>query len=299
MKEGVNAMERKRFREIRIILHVLRENRLTMISLIILISIILMGVFAPLIAPYPDAYKGIPNVEEKYKPPSFKHLFGTDYLGRDILSRIMYGARYSLLAAIVIVALSVAIGWPLGVIAGYRGGLIDDIIMRITDLFLVFPALVLALIIAFILGPNLVNSMIAISVTWWPWYTRLARAEATSLREREFVEAAKAAGLSDAQIVFRHVFPNTMVPIIIQATMDLGTAILVAAGLSFLGLGAQPPTPEWGLMINEGRSVIFSAWWCALFPGIFIFITAMAFNLLGDGLREALDPKLRRIRRLG
>jgi peptide/nickel transport system permease protein len=208
----------------------------------------------------------------------------------------MFGARLSLLAGIVIVAISVAVGWPLGVIAGYRGGKIDALIMRITDMFLAFPSLVLALIIAFTLGPSLINSMIAISVTWWPWYTRLARADSASLKERAFIESSKAIGLNDLQIMFRHILPNTVTPIIVQATMDLGTAILLAAGLGFLGLGAQPPEPEWGLMVSEGRSVILSAWWSATFPGLFIFITAAAFNLLGDGLREALDPRLRRIR---
>jgi peptide/nickel transport system permease protein len=285
-----------RFREIRLALHILSRNPLSLASVIIFVFLLFLAVFAPWVAPYPDAYKGIPHVEDKYKPPSPEHLFGTDYLGRDVLSLIIFGTRLSLMAGFTIVAIAVAIGWPLGVIAGYVGGKIDDVIMRITDIFLAFPSLVLALVIAFALGPSLINSMIAISVAWWPWYTRLARADAASLRERAFVEASKAIGLSDRTIMFRHILPNTMSPIIVQATMDLGTAILAEAGLSFLGLGAQPPTPEWGLMISMGRAVTFSAWWYATFPGIFIFITAMAFNLLGDGLREALDPRLRRIR---
>ena len=288
------------FREIRFILLIFKERRLPMIGLIILAIMTFIAIFAPLIVPYPEDCIGrATRVEERFKPPSLEHLFGTDLLGRDVFSRVLWGARYSLTAAVVIVAISVAIGWPLGVIAGYKGGIIKDIIMRITDIFLVFPSLVLALIIAYTLGPSLINSMIAVSATWWPWYTRLAQVEASSLREQPFIEAARALGLSDAKIIFRHIFPNTMTPIIIQASADLGTALLIESGLSFLGLGAQRPTPEWGLMISEGRQFVFSAWWCSLFPGIFIFITALAFNLIGDGLREALDPKLRKIRRVG
>ncbi len=285
-----------RFREIRLTLHVLTRNPLSVVSIAIFAFLFFLAVFAPWVAPYPDASQGVPHVEDKYMPPSPEHLFGTDYLGRDILSSIIFGTRLSLLAGFTIVAIAVAIGWPLGVIAGYVGGKVDDVIMRVTDMFLAFPSLVLALVIAFALGPSLINSMIAISVAWWPWYTRLARADAASLRERPFVEASKAVGLGDGTIMRRHILPNTTAPIVVQATMDLGTAILAEAGLSFLGLGAQPPTPEWGLMISMGRSVTFSAWWYATFPGIFIFITAMAFNLLGDSMREALDPRLRRIR---
>lgn len=293
---GEREKREARFREIRLTLHILARNPLSLASVIIFMFLLSLAAFAPWVAPYPDAYKGIPHIEDKYVPPGPEHLFGTDYLGRDILSLVIFGTRLSLMAGFTIVAIAVAIGWPLGVIAGYVGGKIDDIIMRITDMFLAFPSLVLALVIAFVLGPSLINSMIAISVVWWPWYTRLARADAASLRERAFVEASKSIGMSDGTIMLRHILPNTMSPIIVQATMDLGTAILAEAGLSFLGLGAQPPTPEWGLMISMGRSVAFAAWWYATFPGIFIFITAMAFNLLGDGLREALDPRLRTMR---
>jgi peptide/nickel transport system permease protein len=286
--------EEGRFREARLVIRLLIKNPLTLASIIVLGALVFMAIFAPWITPY-SPYEI--NVEERYKPLSLKHPFGTDHLGRDTLSRVIFGTRLSLTAGILIVAISVAIGWPLGVIAGYLGGKIDDLIMRITDMFLAFPSLVLALIIAFVLGPSLINSMIAVSVTWWPWYTRLARAVSVSLKEQAFVEASKAIGLDDPQIMFRHILPNTAAPIIVQATMDLGTAILLEAGLGFIGLGAQPPEPEWGLMVNEGRVVILSAWWIATFPGLFIFITAIAFNLLGDGLREALDPRLRRIRR--
>lgn len=290
----LNALAGDRhLREFRIVAGVLRRDRLTMAGIIVLGALVFMAVSAPWIAPYP-VYEI--SIEKRFLPPSLEHPFGTDYLGRDVLSRVMFGGRLSLLAGLVIVAMSVAIGWPLGVIAGYRGGKVDDLIMRITDMFLAFPSLVLALIIAFLLGPSLVNSMIAVSVTWWPWYTRLARAETVSLKERGFVEASRAVGLGGFGVMFRHIVPNTAAPIIVQATMDLGTAILLAAGLGFLGLGAQPPQPEWGLMVSQGRAVILSAWWFATFPGLFIFIAAAAFNLLGDSLREALDPRLRRAR---
>ncbi len=281
------------YREFRLVLYTLTRNPLTLSSLIILACLGFIAVFAPVIAPY-SPYKI--DLDEKFEAPSVDHPFGTDYLGRDILSRVMFGARLSLMAGLAIVLISVSIGWPLGVIAGYRGGKVDAVIMRITDMFLAFPSLVLALIIAFLLGPSLVNSMIAVSVTWWPWYTRLARAETVSLKERGFVEASKALGLGGTGIMLRHIFPNTMTPITIQATMDLGTAIILAAALGFLGLGAQPPQPEWGLMVSDGRAVVLSAWWYATFPGLFIFIAAAAFNLLGDGLRESLDPRLRRTR---
>jgi len=291
---GIDIDKREaQLKEIRRLIHQLTKNPLTMASIIILMILIGLAIFAPSIAPYsPFEYELV----DKYKPPSSTYLFGTDYLGRDILSRVIYGTRLSLFAGILIVVLSVVIGWPLGVIAGYRGGLVEDIIMRITDMFLAFPSLILALVIAFLLGPSLINSMLAISITWWPWYTRLARAETASLRERAFIESSRAIGLNDLAIMFRHILPNTVAPIVVQATMDLGTAILAEAGLSFLGLGAQPPEPEWGLMISQGRIVVLSAWWYAFFPGLFIVITAVAFNLLGDGLREALDPRLRRIR---
>jgi peptide/nickel transport system permease protein len=295
-KKQFNGKREARFREVHLTLRILVGNPLSLASLLILLFLAFLAVAAPWVAPYPDAYQGIPHVEVRYQPPSAQHWFGTDYLGRDVLSLVIFGARLSLLAGFTIVAISVAIGWPLGVIAGYMRGKTDDVIMRITDMFLAFPSLVLALVIAFVLGPSLINAMIAISVTWWPWYTRLGRSGAASLRERTFVEASKAVGLGDGSIMLRHILPNTMAPVVVQATMDLGTAILAEAGLSFLGLGAQAPTPEWGLMISTGRAVAFSAWWYATFPGVFIFLTAMAFNLLGDGLREALDPRLRRVR---
>jgi len=286
-----------RFRELKIIMQVIRNDPLSFISLIIILVIVFMAIFAPIIVPYPEDIKGAIHFGEKFLPPSWKHPFGTDYFGRDVLSLVIAGARISLSAGILVVGLSLAIGVPLGVIAGYFGGtMIDEVIMRITDMFLAFPPLLLAILIAATLGPSLTNAMIATALTWWPWYTRLARAQAISIKEQSFVEAARALGLSDLTIVFRHILPNTLAPIIVQATMDLGSAILMTSSLSFLGLGAQPPTPEWGLMVYLGRAHLLTYWWYATFPGLAIFITVLVFNTFGDGLRKALDPRLRRIR---
>lgn len=286
-----------RFRELKIIIQVIRNDPLSFISLIIILGIVFMAIFAPIIVPYPEDIKGAIHFGEKFLPPSWKHPFGTDYFGRDVLSLVIAGARISLSAGILVVGLSLAIGVPLGVMAGYFGGtMIDEVIMRITDMFLAFPPLLLAILIAATLGPSLTNAMIATALTWWPWYTRLARAQAISIKEQSFVEAARALGLSDLTIVFRHILPNTLAPIIVQATMDLGSAILMTSSLSFLGLGAQPPTPEWGLMVYLGRAHLLTYWWYATFPGLAIFITVLVFNTFGDGLRKALDPRLRRIK---
>ncbi len=286
-----------RFRELKIIMQVIRNDPLSFISLVIILVIVFMAIFAPIIVPYPEDIRGAIHFGKKFLPPSWKHPFGTDYFGRDVLSLVIAGARISLSAGILVVGLSLAIGVPLGVIAGYFGGtMIDEVIMRITDMFLAFPPLLLAILIAATLGPSLTNAMIATALTWWPWYTRLARAQAISIREQSFVEAARALGLSDLTIIFRHVLPNTLAPIIVQATMDLGSAILMTSSLSFLGLGAQPPTPEWGLMVYLGRAHLLTYWWYATFPGLAIFITVLVFNTFGDGLRKALDPRLRRIR---
>jgi peptide/nickel transport system permease protein len=284
----------RRRSETQLILGLVRRDTLTMTGIVIIGLFILVAVLAPFLAPYPAEGAGVPNPPNKFLPPSAAHWFGTDYLGRDILSRIILGSQISLTVAVVVIALAIAIGTPLGAIAGYLGGRIDEAIMRVTDVFLSFPSLLLAIILLATLGPGLTNAMISLSLTWWPWYTRIMRAQAVSLRERTYIEAAKVVGVSDFWILLRHILPNAITPILVQGTMDMSSAILAEAGLSFIGLGAQAPSPEWGLMISTGRIYILNYWWFPTFPGLAIFAIAVAFNLLGDGLREILDPKTRR-----
>lgn len=229
-----------------------------------------------------------------WRAPSWKHPFGTDYYDRDIMSRVFFGTRIALFVAVIVVALSMLIGVPLGAFAGYYGGIIDEVIMRITDIFLAFPALLLAMVLSVTLGPNLMNAMFAIAIAWWPWYTRIMRNMVLSLRERPYVMAAKAAGIKNMSIIAKFILPNSLAPIIVQATLDMGTVILAEAALAFLGLGAKPPTPDWGLMISQEATYITQGiWWPSVFPGIFIFLTVISFNLIGDALREFLDPKVR------
>jgi len=274
--------------------YLIRKNTLTRVGTIVVILLVLVGIFAPMLAPFPDQAEGTAHPATKLLPPGPGHWMGTDELGRDLLSRVIYGTRISLEIGVLAVGLSLLIGVPLGLVAGYRGGWTDEMIMRITDVFLSFPPLLLAIAIAAFLGPSLTNAMIAIALSWWPWYTRIARSQAMAVRERPFVEAAQTIGTAHSRIVMVHILPNSLAPIIVQASMDFGSTVLTAASLSFLGLGAQPPTPEWGLMLSTSRNYFFTAWWYGLFPGISIFVTVLVFNLLGDGLREILDPKARR-----
>ncbi|WP_051408249.1 nickel transporter permease [Thermococcus paralvinellae] len=275
-------------------LKILFRNKLSILGLSIIIALVLIAILAPILAPYPEQALGEPNLKERLQPPSWKHPFGTDHLGRDVLSRVIYGTRTSLIIGFSVVALALLIGVPLGLIAGYFGGKVDLAVMRITDIFLAFPPLLLALLIATTLGRGMVNAILALAISWWPWYTRLARGMAISVKERPYVEAAKAMGIADWKIMLRHILPNSISPVIVQATMDMGSAILEAAALSFLGLGVQPPTPDWGLMVSEGKDYFLNYWWYPVFPGLAIFITVIAFNLLGDAVREVIDPRLRR-----
>ena len=271
-----------------------RRDRMAMLSLIFLLLVLLGALFAPLLTPYPEQGRGEPNIAEKFQPPSLAHPLGTDALGRDMWARLLFGARTSLTVGLAVVALSALIGTLLGALAGYFGGWIDEVIMRITDIFLAFPPLLLAIVVATALGPSLRNMVLAIALSWWPWYTRIVRGQAVTLRERNFVEAAHSMGVGDLTIIRRHILPNVLAPVGVQATLDLGAAILTAAGLSFLGLGTQPPTADWGVMVNEGRQYMLSGrWWIATFAGLAIFLTSMAFNLLGDGARDAADPRTR------
>ena len=267
-----------------------RRSPLTVAGLALIVLLALIAVSAPLIAPA-DPLKQV--LSTRLKPPSADHWLGTDQLGRDILSRMIYGARISLLIGTVVVGLAASIGTFVGLVAGYAGGWLDEGLMRVTDVFFAFPALILAMAISGALGPSLTNAMIAIAVVSWPVYARLVRAQVLSLREREFVEAARGLGASADRIVWQHILPNTLAPLLVQASFDMGGAILSAAGLSFIGFGTQPPTAEWGVMISEGRNYIATHSWLSLFPGLAILLTVAAFNLIGDGLRDALDPRLR------
>ncbi len=268
----------------------LRRNRLAMAGLVVIIVLMLVAVSAPYIAPY-DPYKQ--SLDDQLKPPSREYPLGTDDLGRDIASRIIYGSRISLSVGFVAEAISLAIGVTLGAISGYFGGGVDNVIMRITDMMFAFPDLLFAIAIMFALGPGIYNVFIALGIVGWAGMARLVRGQVLAVRGREFVEAAKAVGESDLRIIAKHVLPNCLAPIIVSVTLGIPGAIMAEAGLSFLGLGAQPPTPSWGQMISIGKGYLRFAPWFSVYPGLAIMITVLAFNLFGDGLRDALDPRLR------
>ena len=257
---------------------------------VVMVLFLLAALLAPLIS-FKDPLAQ--NVLNGLKPPSAAHWFGTDKLGREVYSRILYGARISLFVGITVVLISSIVGTLLGVLAGYVGGWLDEALMRVTDIFFAFPGLILAMAIAGALGPSLQNALIAISAVTWPVYARLLRGQVLSLKEREFVIAARVVGVPEWQIVLRHLIPNTLAPLLVQASFDMGGAITAVAGLSFIGFGAQPPTPEWGVMISESRTYMATAWWMGTFPALAIMLVVGAFNLLGDGLRDLLDPRLR------
>lgn len=273
------------------VLAVLRRDPLAQFGLVVISLLIVIAIFAPVLAPYPDHGEGRTQVATRMQPPSGEFLFGTDRLGRDVLSRVMYGARPALVASLVVVLLAVAIGAPLGALAGLLGGWVDELVMRVSDLFLAFPSLLLAMTIVALMGPSLMNAVIALAVSWWPWYARLVRGVAQSLREQAFVEAARAMGAGTPAITFRHILPNAISPILVQASLDVGTVILATTGLAFLGLGSQPPAADWGLMIEDGRAQLRNGWWASTFPGLAIFLTVLAFNLVGDALRDLFDPR--------
>lgn len=261
-----------------------------MAGAVLLVFFVVTALLAPVLSPAEPLAQ---NVGNGLRPPSMGNLLGTDKLGRDILSRMLYGARISLGVGLAVVAIAGGIGTLLGLVAGYVGGWADEVLMRITDIFFAFPALILSMAIAGALGPSLRNALLAISAVTWPVYARLIRGQMLSLKQSEFVVAAKALGVPEWRIVLRHLLPNTLAPLLVQASFDMGAAITAVAGLSFIGFGAQPPTPEWGVMISEGRNYLATQWWLATFPAIAILLVVGSFNLLGDGLRDALDPRLR------
>ncbi|QTV79951.1 ABC transporter permease [Microbacterium sp. NIBRBAC000506063] len=270
---------------------VFRKDRLALLGAALILFVLILAVFGPWIAPYPQEGLGVTNVPQRNLPPSAANWLGTDQLGRDVLSRIIMGAKPALTVALSVVALAALIGIPLGAIAGYRGGWLDNLLMRVTEVFQAFPPLLLAMVMVAILGPSLMNAGIALAISWWPWYARLVRAEARTLRERSYVEAARASGVPTWLIIPRHILRNCLTPVLVQATVDIGTVVLAAGSLAFIGLGAQPPEPDWGLMVAEGRGTIFTYWWISTFPGLAIFITVLGFNLLGDSMRDLLDPR--------
>jgi peptide/nickel transport system permease protein len=285
------ALERGRVRGRTVALRrFLAASRLNLVAVVLVAIIVFVGIFGPWLSPYePNRI----DLLQRLLPPSGAHLFGTDDFGRDIFSRVLVGARISLQVAAVILLAAVAVGTVLGLISGLAGGLVDEIVMRVTDLFLAFPALILAAAIAATLGPNLTNTMLALSTVFWPWYARLVRGQVLSLREREYILFARVAGASMSRIVFRHLLRNVMPLVIVQASLDVGYAILFTSSLSFLGLGAQAPTPEWGAMMTDARGFLRDYWWYPTFPGLALALTVVGFNLLGDGLRDWLDPRLR------
>jgi peptide/nickel transport system permease protein len=273
--------------------YILGKNRLTVVGIMMVLFIALLGLLAPLIAPYPEHVGSVTNFENSLQPPSSEHLFGTDRLGRDIFSRVLFGARISVKIAVSVVGAALAIGIPLGLAAGYIGGRVEMLVMRVTDVFVSVPRLILPVAIAGALGPSLRNVMLALVITWWPWYVRLLRSEVKEAKSDEYVEAIEGLGAGKIRVMFVHLLPNSLTSLLVQATMDMGWVILVAASLSFIGIGASPPTPEWGLMVARGREFMPTYWWYSVFPGLFIFITVMGFNLIGDGLRDILDPRSR------
>ncbi|HUJ05207.1 MAG TPA: ABC transporter permease [Streptosporangiaceae bacterium] len=269
----------------------LLANPLLTVGGALVLLIVLVAIFAPLIAPFPGDAGTATHPFQVLKPPSAQHLFGTDQVGRDIFSRVLYGARVSPVIAVIVLAIACAIGIPLGMAAGFLGGWVDELIMRVTDIFLAFPPLLLALALAAVLPASLTSVTIAIAAVWWPWYARLVRGQAASVAGRPYVEACRALGVSRLRIIFRHILPNSATPLLVQISLDVGGVILTASALSFLGLGAQDPVPDWGLMVAEGQSYFTPDWWLVTYPGLAILLTAFAFNLLGDGLRDLFDPK--------
>lgn len=270
----------------------LRRDRLAMFGVVVICALAVLAIFAPVAAPYDPVAQG-DLTTTAYLPPSGTHWLGTDQFGRDILSRIIYGARISLSIGCLAVAIAVVLGSLLGSVAGYVGGWVDAALMRFTDMVMAFPRLVLLIMIIALFEPSLTLIILVLGLTQWPGTARLVRGEVLSLREREYVEAARALGFGRARIILRHLLPNVMAPVIVAATLGIGNTIVLEAGLSFLGFGIQPPTASWGTLVADGRQNLIGAWWVATFPGLAIVLTVLAFNLVGDGLRDALDPRMR------
>lgn len=288
MNETAAAVRPSRWKEI---WEIALRNKLTLTGFIIVGLVVLVGLLAPVLAPYDPNLMDIPA---RLQGPSSAHPFGTDEMGRDILSRVMYGTRISIAVGVIIVAVSAAIGVVLGSLSGYFGGRIDQAVMAVTDMILAFPSMVLALALTAAMGPGLLNTMLAVIIVRIPMYTRLMRGQVLVQKEQQYVRAARTFGEKPFWIVARHIVPNCLTPLMVQMTLGIGDAILIASSMSFIGLGAQPPTPEWGAMISTARVYAIDQWWYAAFPGLSILITIMGFNLIGDGIRDILDPRSRK-----
>ncbi len=288
MTEETTAARPSQGREIA---EILFRNKLTLAGFLLVGLVAAIGVLAPVIAPYDPNFMNMP---ERLQAPSAAHLFGTDEMGRDILSRVMYGARISIAVGVIIVAVSAAIGVVLGSVSGYFGGKADQAVLAVTDMILAFPSMVLALALTAAMGPGLLNTMLAVIIVRIPMYTRLMRGQVLAVKEQQYVRAARTFGEKPFWIVARHIVPNCLTPLMVQMTLGIGDAILIASSMSFIGLGAQPPTPEWGAMISTARVYAIDQWWYAAFPGLSILITIMGFNLIGDGIRDILDPRSRK-----
>lgn len=271
-----------------------RQSRLSIVGLLIILCLIVVAFIGPLFVPYPDDGTSALHVVDRLKAPSAAHWFGTDDLGRDMFTRVVLGTSIALEVGVLVLVIAMGIGIPLGAIAGYFGGYVDDFIMRVTDIFLTIPGLILAFGFAAALGPGLTNAMLAISLVWWPGFCRLTRGQVLQIREEDYVTTARSMGASPWRVLFVHIIPNSLSPLIVKASLDIGFVILTAAALGFLGIGAQPPVPDWGAMVSYGRKYLPVWWWYAVFPGMAIFVTVFGFNLLGDGLRDLLDPRTRR-----
>lgn len=271
-----------------------RQSWLSIAGLVIVMGLLLVAALAPWLTPHPEHVAGGYVMNARFAPPSWSAPFGTNELGQDVLSLVIAGTRVSLLAGIVVVIFAAALGTMLGAVAGFAGKWIDDALMRLTDLWLTLPGLILAMALAAAMGPGIGNMIFAITLTWWPGYARLVRGEVLARKEEAYVQAARALGASRPRILFRHILPNVVSPIIVKMSLDVGFAILTVASLGFVGIGVRPPTPEWGSLLSNARGYMPDFWWTAIFPGLAIFLSVFGFNLLGDGLRDVLDPKARR-----
>lgn len=295
--KGMGSIDRwlenneSRIKDLQYSVRLFMKSPLAVLGLIIVVLFIAMAIVAPYITTYGENYRDWNNM---LQPPSAEHPFGTDDMGGDVFSRVIWGSRTSLLIGVLVVVSAFIIGSIIGSLSSYFGGIVDEIVMRVTDVFLAFPALVLCMVACAALGRSLENMMLAMAITWWPTYARIVRGQSLVIREQKYIEAAKAVGGSDPHIILRHLLPNSLSPLIVQASMDFGNVILTAAALSFIGFGAAPGTAEWGRMVSDGASYMMSSPWIVVFTGLTILVVCLGFNLLGDGIRDIIDPKMRR-----